>query len=129
MEGVTTKVPVEFVGHHLADEIPLPVDKIAARRALGLPEEGRIVALLPGSRASEVERMGELFMRTAVYCLEQDPSLHFIIPAASPDRYRQLHIELTDYVDFSLELINGHSHEAMAAADAIGFKRVIPACL
>ncbi|WP_062060600.1 lipid-A-disaccharide synthase [Cellvibrio sp. OA-2007] len=112
-------VPVEFVGHHLADEIPLSVDKTVARQSLGLPEEGRIVALLPGSRASEVDRMGELFMRTAVYCLEQDPNLHFIIPAASPDRYRQLHIEMTDYVDFPIELLNGHSHEAMAAADVV----------
>jgi lipid-A-disaccharide synthase len=112
-------VPVEFVGHHLADEIPLFVDKIAARKALGLPEEGRIVALLPGSRSSEVERMGELFLRTAVYCLEQDPSLQFIVPAASPDRYRQLHIELNDYVDFPIELLNGHSHDAIAAADVV----------
>lgn len=112
-------VPVEFVGHHLADEIPFAVDKIAARKLLGLPEEGRIVALLPGSRASEVERMGTLFMRAAVGCLEQDPGLQFIIPAASPDRYRQLHIELNDYVDFPIQLINGHSHEAMAAADVV----------
>lgn len=112
-------VPVEFVGHHLADEIPLQVDKSAARKMLGLPEEGRIVALLPGSRSSEVERMGDLFMRTAVYCLEQDPSLHFVIPAANSDRYRQLHIELNDYVDFPIELVHGHSHEAMAAADVV----------
>lgn len=112
-------VPVEFVGHHLADEIPFSVDKLAARKLLGLPEEGRIVALLPGSRASEVERMGELFMRTAVYCLEQDPNLQFIIPAANPDRYRQLHIQLHDFVDFPIKLINGHSHEAMAAADVV----------
>jgi lipid-A-disaccharide synthase len=113
------KVPVEFVGHHLADEFPLDVDKITARRMLGLPEEGRIVALLPGSRASEVERMGELFIRTAVFCLEQDPSLQFLIPAASPDRYRQLHIQMNEYVDFPIELLNGHSQEAMAAADVV----------
>ena len=113
------RVPVEFVGHHLADEIPLHADKIAARKSLGLPEEGRIVALLPGSRASEIERMGNVFMRSAVYCLEQDPSLHFIIPAATPDRYRQLHIGLNEFVDFPITLINGHSHEAMAAADVV----------
>ncbi len=113
------RVPVEFVGHHLADEIPLHTDKIAARKSLGLPEEGRIVALLPGSRASEIERMGNVFMRSAVYCLEQDPSLHFIIPAATPDRYRQLHIGLNEFVDFPITLINGHSHEAMAAADVV----------
>jgi lipid-A-disaccharide synthase len=112
-------VPVEFVGHHLADEIPLDVDQLAARKQLGLPEQGRIVALLPGSRASEVERMGELFMRTAVQCLEQDPNLLFVIPAASTDRYRQLHIALNDFVDCPIRLINGHSHEAMAAADVV----------
>ncbi len=89
-------VPVEFVGHHLADEIPFEVDKIGARKILGLPEEGRIVALLPGSREGEVERMGDVFMRAAVFCLEQDPSLRFIIPAASSDRYRQLHIQLNN---------------------------------
>ena len=113
------KVPVEFVGHHLADEIPLLVDKVAARKSLGLPEEGRIVALLPGSRASEVERMGELFMRTAALCLEQDPSLQFVIPAANPDRYRQLHIELNEFVELPIKLFNGHSHELMAAADVV----------
>lgn len=112
-------VPVEFVGHHLADEIAYAVDKIAARKTVGLPEQGRIVALLPGSRASEVERMGNLFMRTAVKCLEQDPNLRFIIPAASPDRYRQLHIALNDFVDYPIQLINGHSHDAMAAADVV----------
>ena len=112
-------VPVEFVGHHLADELPLSVYKVAARQSLGLPEEGRIVALLPGSRSSEVERMGELFMSTAVKCLEQDPSLQFIIPAASTDRYRQLHIQLNDFVDAPITLFNGHSHEAMAAADVV----------
>lgn len=113
------QVPVEFVGHHLADEIPFHVDKIAARKTLGLPEEGRIVALLPGSRAGEVERMGSLFMHAAVFCLEQDPSLRFIIPAANSDRYRQLHIQLNNYVDFPIELINGHSHDAIAAADVV----------
>lgn len=113
------QVPVEFVGHHLADAIPESTDKIAARKALGLPEEGRIVALLPGSRSSEVDRMAELFLRAAVFCIEQDPSLEFVIPAANSDRYRQLHIELTEYVDFPIHLLNGHSQEAMIAADVV----------
>ena len=112
-------VPVEFVGHHLADAIPDNVDKTAARQLLGLPEQGRIVALLPGSRSSEVERMAELFFRTAVFCIEQDPSLHFVVPAANSDRYRQLHIELNDFVDFPIHLVNGHSQDAMAAADVL----------
>lgn len=112
-------VPVEFVGHHLADEIPEHVDKFQARRELGIPEHARVVALLPGSRASEVERMGSLFMHTAVFCLEQDPELLFYIPAANSDRYRQLHLQLNDYVDFSIQLFNGNSHKVMAAADVV----------
>ena len=112
-------VPVEFVGHHLADELPEHVDKFQARRELGIPEHARVVALLPGSRASEVERMGSLFMHTAVFCLEQDPDLLFYIPAANSDRYRQLHLQLNDYVDFSLQLFNGNSHKVMAAADVV----------
>jgi len=112
-------VPVEFVGHHLADEIPLEVDKYQARRELGIPEHARVVALLPGSRATEVERMGSLFMHAAVFCLEQDPELLFYIPAANSDRYRQLHLQLNDYVDFPLQLFNGNSHRVMAAADVL----------
>lgn len=112
-------VPVEFVGHHLADEIPLDVDKYQARRELGIPEHARVVALLPGSRASEVERMGSLFMHSAIFCLEQDPELLFYIPAANSDRYRQLHHQLNDYVDFPLQLFNGNSHRVMAAADVL----------
>jgi len=112
-------VPVEFVGHHLADEIPMCVDKYQARRELGIPEHARVVALLPGSRASEVEHMGSLFMHTAVFCLEQDPELLFYIPAANSDRYRQLHHQLNDYVDFPIQLFNGNSHKVMAAADVL----------
>ncbi len=112
-------VPVEFVGHHLADEIPVDVDKYQARRELGIPEHARVVALLPGSRASEVERMGSLFMHAAVFCLEQDPELLFYIPAANSDRYRQLHHQLNDYVDFPIQLFNGNSHKVMAAADVL----------
>jgi lipid-A-disaccharide synthase len=113
------QVPVEFVGHHLADELPLHVDKFQARRELGIPEHARVVALLPGSRASEVERMGKLFMHAAVFCLEQDPELLFYIPAANSDRYRQLHLQLNDYVDFPIQLFNGNSHRVMAAADVV----------
>lgn len=112
-------VPVEFVGHHLADEIPVEVDKYKARRELGIPEHARVVALLPGSRSSEVERMGKLFMHAAVFCLEQDPELLFYIPAANSDRYRQLHLQLNDYVDFPIQLFNGSSHKVMAAADVL----------
>src|SRR5690606_25942111 len=71
------KVPVEFVGHHLADAIAQDNDQLAARRQLGLPEKGRVIALMPGSRASEVERMANLFLQAAALCVKTDASITF----------------------------------------------------
>lgn len=113
------QVPVEFVGHHLADEIPLEVDQAKARRDLHLDPAARIVALLPGSRAGEVEKLGPVFMDAAVSCLQRDPNLQFIIPAANSDRYRQLHLQLGRYADCPIQLINGQSQTVMAAADVV----------
>ncbi len=113
------QVPVAFVGHHLADEIPLEIDQQAARRTLHLQEDAKVVALLPGSRSNEVERLGQLFMETAVQCLQRDPNLQFVIPAANADRYRQLHLQLSAYVDYPIHLVNGQSQTVMAAADVV----------
>lgn len=113
------KVPVTFVGHHLADELPLEVDVDAARRSLAIAPEARLVALLPGSRSNEVEKLGPVFMQAARECLKRDPALQFIIPAASPDRYRQLHHQLAAFADLPIQLIQGQSQTAMAAADVV----------
>ncbi len=113
------QVPVEFVGHHLADAIPLHPDKAAARKALHLDPQARVVALMPGSRGSEVEKLGEIFLQAALFCQRQDPDIQFVIPAASPDRYRQLHLLLSRYTDVNVQLINGQSHQVMAAADVV----------
>lgn len=113
------QVPVAFVGHHLADEIPLDVDQQAARNTLHIAPDAKVVALLPGSRSNEVERLGQLFMETAVHCLRRDPALQFIIPAANADRYRQLHLQLSSYVDYPIHLVNGQSQTVMAAADVV----------
>lgn len=113
------QVPVAFVGHHLADEIPLDVDQQAARNTLHIAPDAKVIALLPGSRSNEVERLGQLFMETAVHCLRRDPALQFIIPAANADRYRQLHLQLSSYVDYPIHLVNGQSQTVMAAADVV----------
>lgn len=113
------KVPVEFVGHHLADAIAQDNDQLAARRQLGLPEKGRVVALMPGSRASEVERMANLFLQAAALCVKTDASITFVIPAANYDRYRQLYTELNNFADLPVHLITGQSQLAMMAADAV----------
>ena len=80
------QVPVRFVGHPLADTIPLCADRAAARLALGLPEQGMIVALMPGSRGGEVARLGELFLSAAERLRAMRPGIRFVMPCASPER-------------------------------------------
>ena len=78
------QVPVRFVGHPLADQIPDRCQRRAVRLALKLPERGRILALLPGSRRSEVSRLAEPFLRTALWLRRHLPDLQFIAPLAPP---------------------------------------------
>jgi lipid-A-disaccharide synthase len=77
-------VPVRFVGHPLADQIPLMPDRAAARVTLGLLAGAEVVALLPGSRKSEVSRLAPVFIDAARLCLERRPGLHFVAPMATP---------------------------------------------
>ena len=79
-------VPVRFVGHPLANTIPLQVDRNAARQALGLSGEGVVVALMPGSRGGEVSRLGSLFLDAAELLEQQSPALQFVLPCASAPR-------------------------------------------
>ena len=74
------QVPVRFVGHPLADMIPLETDPVPARRALGLPDGPKVIALLPGSRTGEVQRLSDCFIQTALWCLRQRRDLHFVVP-------------------------------------------------
>ena len=112
-------VPVVFVGHPLAEEIPLVTDSIGARKALKLPESGRILTLMPGSRASEVDSLGRLFLEVGQTCRHQLPGLHLVVPAASHDRLKQLNGLLGEYPELSVTLLEGQSHLAMAAADVV----------
>ncbi|AVO57496.1 lipid-A-disaccharide synthase [Pseudomonas chlororaphis] len=110
-------VPVRFVGHSLADAIPLEADRAAARAELGLPE-GPLVALMPGSRGGEVGRLGGLFLDAAQRLRALRPGVRFVMPCASPERRVQLE-ELLAGRDLPLTLLNGQSHQALAACDAV----------
>lgn len=111
-------VPVAFVGHYLADRLPLTPDREAARKRLGIPQEQSLVALMPGSRASEVALLGPDFIAAAEWCLTRNPNLHFILPAATEARMEQLRPMLADK-NLPITLIQGQSHDAMCAADAV----------
>ncbi|HEY2402794.1 MAG TPA: lipid-A-disaccharide synthase [Steroidobacteraceae bacterium] len=72
-----------FVGHPLADQIPLEVDRGEARRALGIDSDATVIALLPGSRMGEVERLGADFAAAATWIAGRVPGARFIAPMAS----------------------------------------------
>lgn len=110
-------VPVRFVGHPLADTIPLEADRAAARVQLGLKDEP-VVALMPGSRGGEVGRLGGLFFDTAARLLAERPALRFVVPCASPQRRAQIE-QLLEQRDLPVTLLDGQSHLALAACDAV----------
>lgn len=112
------QVPVRFVGHPLADAIPQQADRIAAREALDLPQYEPVVALMPGSRGGEVSRLGELFLDAAIRLRALRPGIRFLMPCATPERREQLEQMLAGR-DLPLTLLNGRSHEALAACDAV----------
>lgn len=114
------QVPVKFVGHHLADKIPLETPAGPARAALGINPEAHVVCLMPGSRSGEVAKLGELFLQTARRMLHERPDLQFIIPAASTERRDQIQTMLDAYPGrLPVTVVLGQSHTCMAAADAI----------
>jgi lipid-A-disaccharide synthase len=110
-------VPVKFVGHPLADTIPLQADRSAARAELGLAD-GPVVALMPGSRGGEVGRLGGLFFDAAERLLAARPGVRFVLPCASPQRRAQVE-QLLQGRDLSVQLLDGRSHVALAACDAV----------
>ncbi|MDI3251420.1 MULTISPECIES: lipid-A-disaccharide synthase [unclassified Pseudomonas] len=110
-------VPVRFVGHTLADAIPLQADRTAARAELGLPD-GPVVALMPGSRGGEVGRLGALFFDAAERLQAQKPGIRFVLPCASPQRRAQIET-LLEGRNLPLTLLDGQSHLALAACDAV----------
>ncbi|RYJ61497.1 lipid-A-disaccharide synthase [Pseudomonas songnenensis] len=112
------QVPVRFVGHPLADAIPLCADRAAARQTLGLPADGLVVALMPGSRGGEVARLGDLFLSAAERLRAMRPGIRFVMPCASPERRTQLEQMLVTR-DLPLTLLDGRSHEALAACNAV----------
>jgi lipid-A-disaccharide synthase len=109
-----------FVGHPLADSVPAQPDKPALREELHLPKDRPVLALLPGSRRSEVDRLGPVFLATAAWLSQKKPELRFVIPAATPALNQLLKRQIRALQpDLPVTLVEGHSHEALGAADAV----------
>jgi lipid-A-disaccharide synthase len=135
------QIPVTYVGHPMADDVPLETDKAAAREGLGLEGPGPVFALLPGSRQSELQYMGELFIETAQKLLARFPAARFLVPLTTRETRNQFEESLWKLgaqdmlikepaalasagADAALgrpagviKLMFGHAPDALAAAD------------
>ncbi|MCY7294312.1 lipid-A-disaccharide synthase [Alteromonas sp. a30] len=113
-------VNAKFVGHTMADQIPLEVDKQAAREQLHLPQDKPVLALLPGSRGGEVAKLLDVFMQSAQLLSESVPELQVVVPAVNQHRRAQIEDYLAQHqFAFSLHLIDGQAREAMLASDSV----------
>ncbi len=114
------QVPCTFVGHPLADDIPMESDKEEARTELGLPHKAKILALMPGSRGGELSRLLEPFFESAKQLQKDDENLIIIAPMVSEKRAQQfnsLKAELAP--SLSVEVIIDKTQTVMAASDCL----------
>ncbi len=114
-------IDARFVGHPLADRFALVADRAGARAALQLPQQSPVLAVLPGSRLSELSRLGEVFIHAAARVSAALPGLRIVIPAANAQLHAALakllaHAPATPHPPL---LLQGHAHEAMLAADVV----------
>lgn len=115
------QIPVTYVGHPLADVLPLDVDQAAVRERLELPPEQPIFALLPGSRRGELRYLAEPFIAAAKLLHRRFPTAHFLVPLATRETWDMFEAALwaANAQTLPLKLMFGHAHDAMAAADGV----------
>ena len=115
------RVPVTFVGHPLADQISDRSNVVAMRRALHLPAKGTVIALLPGSRRSELMRHADLFVKTALWLHKRHENIHFVAPFVSPETRAIFEEALYRHGAWFLPvtIVANQSRDAMAAADIV----------
>lgn len=114
-------VPVTYVGHPLAELIPMEPDEAAARRQLGIPEDANVVTVMPGSRMGELKYNTVAFVSALKLLKQRDRSLRFVAPMAG-EKQRQYFLQLVAEAglqDVEIQLLEGQSHTAICAADAV----------
>ncbi len=121
-------IPVKFVGHPLADKFPLENDDEADKKALKALLDKKqipcdtsrpILACLPGSRASEVNLIGPVLWQSIKECMGTVKNLQVIVPAANSARREQIEAQLKEHPDLPVSVVDGFSHEIMAASDGV----------
>ncbi|MEO6173041.1 MAG: lipid-A-disaccharide synthase [Arenimonas sp.] len=112
-------VVADFVGHPIADRFAINPDKNAARESLILPVDKKILAVLPGSRLSEIHRLLPVFLDVMTLLQSEDAEVSFVIPAANNACRDGIEALLKNRNIANLQIVDGQSHETMVAADAI----------
>lgn len=114
-------IPVTYVGHPLADILPVETDMKEARVNLRLTNATQVIAMLPGSRQSEVRQLARLYIRTARLILNQQPTIKFLVPLVTKETRAIFQQAIYDdnAQDLPLQILFGHAHLAMEAADAV----------
>jgi lipid-A-disaccharide synthase len=114
-------VPVTFVGHPLADDILLRPNKTEARETLKIEKNKQVIAMLPGSRQSEVRQHAELFINTAKIISQDNANAQFLVPLITRETReifeQALYKDMTQEIE--LNILFGHAHDAMEAADVV----------
>ena len=119
-------IPVTYVGHPMADSIPLEPDLYSARERLGLNQIARIVAILPGSRASEIKLIAPRFLQAAQQLQQKDSSLQFVVPMVNAQRSQEFQKFLKQYPVKNLQIMMAKS-QATGVSDPIAWS-VLEAC-
>ena len=110
-------IAATYVGHPLANVIPIEPDRAAARRALGLSEAASVVAILPGSRQSEISHLAGRFFQAAVRMQQQRPAIQFVVPAAPGLKAEIERAARDSALTRNLRIVEGQSHTLLAACD------------
>ncbi len=114
------QVPVICVGHMLADSIPLNPQTVSAKRSLNLEKSGkRYIALLPGSRSTEVKQLWPCFLQVAQQLCNELPDLEFIVACASDSRKAEILSELEKYNHLPIQVYDGRAQDVMLASDVV----------
>jgi lipid-A-disaccharide synthase len=114
-------IGARFVGHPMADDIPLQPDRDAARRALGLSADAPVLAVLPGSRLGEIHRLGAPFLEAAARVAREIPGLQVVVPAANAACRQALESLRSDprFSAFDYRLLDGQARQALYASDVV----------
>lgn len=114
-------IPATYVGHPLADMTPLQPDILSARAELKITQPGLVIALLPGSRQSELDYMADLFIKAALQVVRELPDVQFLVPLVTRETRQKFEAAIyrNQAQELSFKLLFGHAYMALAAADGV----------